>query len=312
MANPIFFRLMVLLAKIESAYATDPTLTGAANAVLARNISINPMNGQDVSRDLIRSYLGNQGSIPAGLTVVLTFETEIAGSGAAGTSPGWGVLARGVGCAEVIVAATSVTYSPVSDTMESLYLKFWIGNTLHALKGSCGTGKATLNAQGIPVIQWTITGLFIPPSEVTRATPTLTAFQKPLLVTNANTPVFTVNGVSLVMRNFAFDFGNKVEPRLLIGREDVLITDRAEAIDVTCEAVPVSTFDPYGLALAQTLVPVVITHGTAPGNIVTLNAPTSQLERPKGYQNNQGIAEWQLSLKPQPNAGNDQFSIVLT
>ena len=312
MANPIFFRLMVLLAKLETTYATDPTLTGAANAILAKNISINPMDGTDVSRDLIRSYLGNQGTIPAELAVVIDFDTEIAGSGTAGTAPAWGPLMRGAGCAEVIVASTSVTYSPISDAMESVYIQFWIGATLHAAKGSRTQAKATLNAQGVPIIHWTFTGLFIDPSEVARPTPTLTGFKDPLLVTNVNTPIFTVNAVSLVMRNYSFDFGNKVEKRLLVGSESVLITDRGESIDVQVEAVPVTTFNPYGLAKAQTRVPVIIRHGTVAGNICTINAPTSQIQRPRGYTNNQGVAEWQLSLKPQPNTGNDQFSIVMT
>ena len=312
MANPIFLSPDGLSRQDrERLRATDPTLTGAANAILAKNITINPMDGQDVSRDLIRSYLGNQASIPAGLTVVLTFDTEIAGSGVAGTVPPWGILARGAGCAEVIVDATSVTYSPVSDSMESLYLKFWLGNTLHALKGSGGTGKATLNAQGIPVISWTITGLFIPPAEVTRATPVLTAFQKPLLVTNANTPVFTVNGVALAMRNYAFDFGNKVEPRLLVGREDVQVTDRAEAIDVTtCEA----------SAAHHALIPTASPRRRRAG-------PRRHHPRRRGRQHRhhqrahladeaaEGLPEQPgrcgvaaLARAPQPNAGNDQFS----
>src|SRR4051812_24601894 len=118
MATPMFWRLMVLLAKVEGAYATDPTLTGAANAILAKNISVKPMEGQDVSRDLIRPYLSNQGTIPTGLHVVIDFDTEIAGSGVAGTAPAWGVLMRGAGCAQVIVADTSVTYSPITDSME--------------------------------------------------------------------------------------------------------------------------------------------------------------------------------------------------
>jgi hypothetical protein len=312
MTNPMFWRLMVLLTKVEGAYATDPTLTGAANAILAKNISVKPMEGQDVSRDLIRPYFSNQGTIPTGLHAVIDFDTEIAGSGAAGTAPAWGVLMRGAGCAEVIVAATSVTYLPITDSMESLYIKFWVDGTLHQIKGARGTGKAIINAQGIPIMHWTFTGLWIAPVESARATPTLTAFQKPLIASAVNTPAFAVNAVPLVMRNYSFDLGNKVEPRLLIGRENVLITDHNEAIDVTCEAVPISTLDVYGLANAQTLVAAAITHGIAAGNIVTINTPTSQLKRPNGYQNSQGIAEWQLALAPQPNAGNDQFSMVIT
>lgn len=312
MANEIFYRFMVLLAKIESTYATDPTLTGAANGILAQNITIRPMEGNDVSRGLIQAYLSNQGTVPTGLHVVIEFDTELAGSGTAGVAPGWGVLARGAGCAQVIVADTSVTYSPISESMESLYIKFWLGDTLHAMKGVRGNAKASINAQGIPAIRWTFTGLFVDPSESARAVPVLTGFQEPLIATAANTPVFTVNSVALVMRSFSFDFGNKVEGRFLVGREKVLIPDRGESLDVVCEATPVTTFNPYALAKARTRVPVTIVHGISAGNIVTLTAPTAQVKRPSGYQNNQGIAEWPLGLMPLPNAGNDQWSMVLT
>jgi hypothetical protein len=310
--NAIYYRLMVLLAKIEGTYGTDPTLTGAANGILATDISITPMDGEDVSRDLIQAYLSGQATIPTGLRVVLQFTTELAGSGAAGSAPGWGPLMRACGCAEVIVASTSVTYTPISDTFESLYLKFWLGTTLHAMAGSVGDATLTLNAQGIPSIRWTFTGLFVDPVDTARATPTLTGFQKPLIASTAHTPTFTVNGVALVMRSFSYKLGNKVEPRLLVNREAVLITDRADAIDVVCEATPIGTFNPYSLAKAQTTMPVTIVHGTAAGNIITLSAPTAQIKRPTGYQNNQGIAEWPLSLTPLPNAGNDQFSLALT
>ncbi len=312
MANPIFFRKKVLLAKIEGAYGTDPTLTGAANGILAQNVSIKPMEGQDVPRNLIQDYLSGQATIPTGLFVVIEFDTEYAGSGVVGTPPAWGIFLRAAGCAEVIAAGTSVTYTPVSETMESLYLKFWLDTTLHAIKGARIDATPGINAQGIPSIHWAVTGLFVDPADAVRATPTLTSFVKPLIADNTNTPAFTVNGVSLVMRSFSFKFGNKIEPRFLIGRENVLITDRAESIDVVCEATPLGTFNPYTLAKAQTRVPVTIVHGNVAGNIITLSAPASQVKRPTGYQNNQGIAEWPLGLMPLPTNGNDQFSMVLT
>jgi hypothetical protein len=314
MTDPIFYRLMVLLAKIEGTYATDPTLTGAANGILAQNISVKPMEGQDVPRNLIQAYLSGQATIPAGLYVDIEFDTELAGSGTAGTPPGWGIFARAAGCAEVIVANTSVSYTPISDgaTMESLYLKFWLGTTLHAIKGARADATLGINAQGIPSIRWSVRGLFVDPADVARATPTLTGFIKPLIADNANTPAFTVNSVPLVMRSYSFKFGNKLETRFLIGRDNIPIVDRAESIDVVCEATPLGTFNPYALAKAQTRVPVSIVHGITAGNIITLSAPTSQVKRPTGYQNNQGVAEWPLGLSPLPTSGNDQFSLALT
>lgn len=309
---PIFWRKQVLLAKIETTYGTDPTLTGALNAILAKNISISPMDGSDVSRDLVTPTFGNQPSIPAELHVSINFDTELAGSGTAGTAPAWGPLLRACGCAEVIVATTSVTYTPITDNIESVYMKFWVGGTLHAIKGARGSAKLTVNAQGIPMVSWSFMGLWVAPSEVAAVTPTLTAFKKPLIANKVNTPTFTVNAIPLVMRSFTFDLNNQVEPRMLIGSESVLITDHREQIEFTCEAVPVTTLDPYGLANAQTTVALSLVHGTTAGNIVTLSTPAAEFKRPTGYQQNQGVAEWPLSMLALPNAGNDQFSLALT
>ena len=50
-------RKRVILLELESSYGTDPTPTGA-DAILVRDLSITPQASDDVSRDLIRPYLG--------------------------------------------------------------------------------------------------------------------------------------------------------------------------------------------------------------------------------------------------------------
>ncbi len=312
MANPVFMREMVLLAKIETVYATDPTLTGANNAMLVKNVALRPMEGDDKSRDLVRDFLSNQGTIPTGMHVVIEFETELAGSGEAGTPPAWGILMRGCACAEVIVEDTSVSYTPITQNQDSLFFKWWLGPTLHAFKGARGTAVITTNAQDLPIIRWTFTGLWIAPADVVRATATFTGWQEPLVVSKTNTPVFTVNAVPLVMRNFSLNLGNTVQPRLLVNSEQVMVVNRGETLDLTVEVTPLATFNPFGLAEARTLIPVVITHGLVAGNIATINAPKSQVGRPGPVSDNQGVAERVLNLRPQPNVSNDQFSLVLT
>jgi hypothetical protein len=49
----------LLLAKEESSYNTDPTPTGAANAVLVRSLEISPFQSDVVERELVRGYMGN-------------------------------------------------------------------------------------------------------------------------------------------------------------------------------------------------------------------------------------------------------------
>lgn len=311
MPDVIKWRSKILLLKMETTYGVDPTPL-AANGILAKNVTYKPMEGEDVSRDLEFPYLAAQGMIPVGLRVVLEFETELVGSGTVGTAPAWGPLARLCAMSQTVNVGVSVVYAPVSESHESASCYFWVGGTRQVVKGIRGSGIIRLNAQGIPVVRWTLTGLYADPSETARVSPTLTSWKKPAVATHANTPVFTVNGVSLVMRSFELNFGNKVTPRLLIGREEIAIVDRAESIDIRVEAVPVSTLNPFALARAQTEVPIALTHGTAAGFIVAVAAPTSQLMRLPGYENQDDALEWPLGAIPLPAAGNDQFSITLT
>jgi hypothetical protein len=309
---PLKWNRKVLLAKIETVYGTDAAPTGAANAVLATNVQLSPMEGQDVSRELELATLGPQGTVPVEVHAKLSFEVELAPSGTAGTAPAWGPLLRACAVAETIAAGVSVTYNPVSLNHESATLHFWVENTKYALVGARGTATIKIEAQKVPKIAFTFTGLFTAPAETAQATPTLTAWQKPLVATKANTPVFTLNGVALVLRSLELDLANEVATRFLIGSESVLITQKSEKIAATVEAVLLTTLNPYALALAQTAVPVVLTHGVGAGKIATLNAPLAQIQRPSGVAQQQGIVEWPLNLVPQVNAGNDQWTLALT
>lgn len=312
MPNPIKWRSKILLAAIEAAYGADQSPTGAANAILATDVQLTPMEGSDVDRELERPYLGADETIATELHSKLSFKVEMQPSGTLGTAPGWGVLLRGCALAEVIDAGVSVTYNPVSDDHESLTFHLYIGGTRYVLVGTRGTCIYRLNAQAIPYLEFEFTGLFKLPSEQARPTPVLTGWNAPKVGTKANTPVFTIDGTSFVMRSFALNFGNTVENRFLIGSEGVLITDRSESIETTVEAQPLSDFDPFTLAYDATQVPVVLTHGLTAGSIATLQAPTSQMQRPQGLENSQNIKEWPLRMVPVPTSGNDQWTLTLT
>lgn len=311
---PIRWNSCIILAKIEATYGADPAPTGAANAILMTDVSLTPMDGEDVSRNLMRPYHGAQEEIPAGLRVQLTGSTELVGSGAAGTAPPWGVLARACGLAQVVSAGVNVVYSPISDGHEAITIYVWWGGTRQVLSGVRGTATLTINAQGIPTLRWTLTGLWNQPAEVARATPSFDAWEKPQIASNANTPDFTIGGDPFVLRSFSLDLGCQVAPRLMIGREEIWIEERSETVAATIEAVPLTTFDPFAIARQGSDAPqeVEITHGTIAGRIVSLNAPTCQLMRPTGYAQAQGVVEWPLRFKPLPNLGNDQFTLTLT
>ena len=309
---PIFWNEKVFLLALEASYGAQTTLA-AKDAILATNITLSPMEGQDVSRELELPNMGAQGTLPVDIHAKMTFSVELVGSGTAGTVPVLGKLLRACAMAEV-KEASAVTYNPVSRGHESAAVHFWIGDTRYALKGARGTATIRVAASGIPRVEIELTGLFVMPSEAERIVPTLQSqLDAPIMVaTTANTPTFKIGAQAFVMRSFTLAQGNQVEPRFLVGSESVLITGKSELIETTVEAVPLSSFNPFDLALGRTPQAVELVHGTTAGNRITISAPRCQMQRPASLEQNQGIKEWPLRLVPMMGAGNDQFSIKFT
>lgn len=305
------WRNKILLAKIEGTYGEDAAPTGAANAILATDVELKPMEGQDVSRELERPYLGAQPTVATDLHQVLSFKVEYAPSGTPGMAPAWGALLRACACAEVVVADTSVTYNPISDDPESATIHIWIDAIRFVLAGARGTAKLTATASGIPQIEFVFTALRIAPDAAARPAPDLSAWQRPQGFSNANSAL-SLAGASRVMRSFSLDLANQVEGRFLVGREDIRITDRADKIETTIEAVPLTDWDPYAAAETGAPVPLTLTHGQAAGSIATLAVPRAQVQRPSAFAQAQDVVEWPLALIPLPDAGNDQWTLTLT
>lgn len=308
---PILWKNKLLLLKTEVSYGTDPTPTGADNAMLATNVELAPMEGDDVSRELELPYLGAQAMIPVGLRARLQFRIELVPSGTAGVAPKWGPVMKALGCSETIVADTSVTYRPVTTGHSSATAWIWHGATKQIITGMRGTGRLRWPAQGLPYLEADLLGLFAAPAEAAQLSPTYSAFQVPQVVRNAATS-FEIDGTALVMRETVLDLGNQVEPRLLVGSESILIVDRVDALSARVEATPLSTFDPYAAAVDQDQLEVELVHGTTAGLITTFNAPAVQLRRLSGFENEQNIKEWPLTGVPLPTSGNDQWSLALT
>ncbi len=289
MADPIRWRSKIILVKTEDDYAVDATPTGGANAMLLTNVELRPMEGEDVTREIEQPWLGAREEYPVALRAVMTGSIELVGSGSTGVAPAWGPMARACGLAEVITPDDepddgTVVYAPVSDEHESVTVHFWIGSTRHILLGARGTAELMVDAQGLPQLRVTLTGLFAKPGEQSRVEPDLSAFEVPQVATHANTPTFEVDEVPLVLRSFRLNLGNDVQPRLLIGREEILIVDRAEQVSATVEAVPLSTFDPFNMAIERDRFAVAWQHGTTAGHRTTIEAANCASGPPAGLR----------------------------
>lgn len=303
---------LLLLSKIEAAYGTDAVPGGGANALLVRNATFTPLEGDEIKRDLVQPYFGHQGVILAGIFAKLEFEVEMAGSGAAGTAPAWGVVARACGLSETIVAMTTVTYAPVSSGQEAVTLYWHMDGRRHVLLGARGSMSLSMDAQKIPFMKFTLTGLLGSITDTAMPAATMPTPPKPVVPSKTNTPVFTLHGYAAVMETFSLDLGNTVEPRLLVGSETIEITDRATTGSTTLQADQLANIDWFGKAISRARGALAITHGLSAGNIVQIAAPAVEIGKPAfGASNNILNNTLPLVFCPSASTGNDELSIVV-
>jgi hypothetical protein len=306
-------RKRLILAKAEATYGTDPTPTGSANAILVRNLNIVPLQSDIVQRELIRPYLGNYEQLLAQTRVQVTFEVELAGSGAAGTAPAYGPVLKACGLSETVVATTSVTYVPVSSSFSSVTIYFYQDGIRHIVTGARGT--FTLNGQvgAIPTIAFTMTGIYNAPTDTALATPTYANQATPLIFKNGNTTSFSAFSYSGALQSIDLNIGNEIVYRELIGgTKEVLITDRKPAGTLSIEAVLLATKNYFTVSTGSTTGSISFQHGTTAGNIATLTMAQSDLAD-ASYADMNGIAMMNLPYVATPTAaGNDELSLAYT
>jgi hypothetical protein len=309
-------RVRSILAKEEGTYGTDSSPTGADDAIQVSALEISPAESEVLSRDLIRSYLGNSPQLIANTRVTVTFTVEYSGSGTAGTAPQYGPLLKACGMSETVVASTSVTYAPVSTSFDSVTMYIDNDGIRHIVTGARGTFTISLNANQIPVYNFTMTGQYNAPTDT--ASPTLT-FQNqadPEIFNDTNTTAFTLySATNLALQSAEIDLGNEVVYRELVNStKEVLITNRAATANFVIETPTLATKDFFALAVAGTSGNLSIVHGSTAGNIITLASPTSGLSLGNPtYSEDQGIVMLNLPTTMVPSdSGNDEITLTLT
>ena len=309
----LLLRKRLILVETESTYGTDPTPDGT-DAVLVRDLNITPQQSDTVSRDLIRPYLGASEILLANTRVECTFSVELAGSGTAGTAPQYGKALQACGLSETVVAATSVTYAPVSSNFDSVTIHYNIDGVRHKVTGARGTFTLNANVGEIPTIDFTFTGIYNAPDDSALPTATYANQATPLIFKNGNTDTFSLLSYSGCLQSVSMDLGNTIVYRELIGCDkEVLITDRSANGTVVVEAPTIAEKDYFAAALTDaTLGNLTFQHGTAAGNIVDFSSTRVDIGD-VSYSDQDGIAMLNMPYTAIPStAGNDEFSLIYT
>ena len=304
-------RNVVMLLALQTGAGVAATPTTAANAVLAQNVSAQPVSAEFAKRNNVKPYLGNMGSVQVAVHAEISFDVELAGAGTAGTAPKYGPLLRACAFSETITAGTSVVYAPITNSMECATLHYILDGVLYKMTDAQGTVSFELNAKGIPVMKYRFIGLYSTPSDVAPpASVDYSGFKDPVAVNAANTPTMALHGFNGKTQSFSLDMANTLVYRNLVNYEGIMITDRQPTGSMTMELESVATKNWYTAIAAGTLGALAITHGKTAGNIIELACPKVQLLDPS-ISDSDGIAMLTTKLEIQPNTGNDEFILTV-
>ena len=306
-------RKRVILIEAESSYATDPTPT-ATDAVLVRDLTITPQSSDVVSRELIRPYLGASEQLLANTRVECTFAVELAGSGSAGTAPRYGSALKACGLSEVVVSSTRVTYAPVSTGFSSVTIHYNIDGVRHKVTGARGTVELSAEVGQIPVLNFSMQGIYNAPDDSALPSVTYGNQEEPLIFKNGNTSSFQLLSFGGALQSVNFDLGNElVYQELVGGTKQVLLVDRQATGTVTIQAPTIAQKDFFAAALVDsTLGNLQFTHGTTAGNIVQFTSSKVDIGD-VNYGDIDGIASLEIPYTLVPStSGNDEFALIYT
>lgn len=315
-------RSTIVLAKLEVTYGTDPT-PAAANAILVSNPDVRT-EGEMHVRDYVRTSLSPIGHVVGKKKVTVTFETELKGSGYAGTAPETGVLFQCCGLKETVSASTSVTYEPepTAANVKSCTMYIYFEDMLHEVNGCRGTFSMNMEAGNFGKISWTFTGKYVAPVDGTApASPEFDDTSPPLCTSTS----FAWDSYAPATNALTFDIANTIgAPGDLnssdgYGEYQITARDSQGSIDPVTETMATQqaamTADFWADWSGYTGRALTITIGAGgDGNTCDIDMP-NVIPREITFGDREGVRTYQIPFTAAGTAGgsgDDEISIVFT
>ena len=309
-------RKKFLIAKIESTYGTDPSPVGGSDAIQVTNVEVTPIESDNAQASAFQGFIGNstRGTLVANKRVAVTFDVELAGSGAAGTAPAFGPLLKSCGLSETIVASTSVTYAGVSSSFDSATIYCFYDGTRHKITGARGSVTFNFTAGSFPTASFTMVGIYNAPDDTALSGTFTVANQAAALeVNDTNVTTATFHGVTDVrLESLDLGLNNNVVYKETASSKEVLIVDRAPGGTAVIEAPAVGTTDYFAKATAVATGNSSFVVGASAGNIMTLTMAQTDITG-VSYGDTNGVVSLSMPYLALPTtAGNNELSLAFT
>ena len=317
-----YIRNTVIAAAVEDVSGVDQAPTAAANAVLVSEVSITPLDAQNIQRKNLKGYFGGDEQLVGPASVKCSFTVELAGSGAAATPPALGTLLRGCAIAESSLTTPNRTeYTPISTGLETLTIYYYDDGVLHKLIGAMGNATLSAKVGERAVLKFDFVGIDGGISADTPGTIDLTAWKKPVAMTKANVVDATwgctyaagalSGGTVYPSTGLEIMLGNAVSFTPMLSKETVDITDRDVTGRIQHELTAAQEVSFMADVKANTTAALGMVIGTASGNKCVLHFPKVQKLNPKKEDlNAKRVIGYDLRVIP--NTGNDEFRFAFT
>ena len=317
---PRYIRNTTVLAKIEAVYGTDSIPTGAANAILVSDVSIEDVP-QNVARDLIRSWMGASEELVGNKYIKITMTVELQNGGTAGTAPAWSPLIRACAAAEsALLTPARVEYTPVTTGHESTSIYYFMDGVLHKALGAKGNPEFGLGIGKRPTMKLQFVAL---DGGISADVPTgvsFSGFKTPLVVTDSNVSQFLLGcsyaagaltgGAAAVSQGLDFSSGTEAKFVPKLNGNSVDISNRAGTGKLTLELDAAAEVAMKAAIDANTLTSIGMKLGATAGYTVMAFLPSVQRTNPK-YEEVDGLAMLGMDLRLIPAAGNDEWRLIL-
>lgn len=262
--------ILLALKRPEDTAGTDYIANGApVIAILTSGLSVQPHVSDQVTRDLDDGLNGGQPAIQVNEMIKISAPFELAGSGTATSPTAWSALMQIAGRDEDQSSGVDIRHNRIlnaSDEIDATIYFHWEG--MYHIALAC---KASLSRSGkigerfMGTVE--ITAVYGDTLEGAPPAADFSGWKEPLPFSMENT-AFTLDGQALNLYEYELADNAKVEYDEGTEVKRIYIDDWSEEGKVKIETPDLSTFDPFALKRAGTIVPYSLTHGVNAGQIV--------------------------------------------
>lgn len=298
-----------ILAKVESTEGVDSVPTGTADAAFTFDGTVE-IEFDELERKVDRAFLGAYAKRLIGKRARLKYTIELLGNASAGLAAPINPILRSTGRASTLTASVRDAYNPITTGIVSLTHYFFWGGLRFRVFGARATMNAMYEIDQRPRGEIEVLGVVEPATLSEQAIPavTLTAFREPPIITEGTWQV-TVNGVTLECFKLNINDSNDLIMRHHSEARRVVIGQRSKGGSFLIDPAALGTFNPWALAEAATLVPIISFVDGGATNRIRHTCGQAQLLAPKLVEQQRGLA-WEIPFSAPPSAAGNNDDLL--